>query len=204
MKHTILKTLQRSLIALSLAYSGAGLASTALPPGSGPVPLIGTPASVEADLAGGVVYDKVIPFVIRTPTGAVLFAGSLQNRVVKSNRAGHLHFYYRIRDTKPGLNGIVAKVETYSFASTPRIEVDWRPDGLGFVNPATAQRTVAPGAIVTFNFVRAGSMVMVGGNESKFFYVKSPALNYKLDGRTMIVLTTGQRAVIPSTANPIP
>jgi hypothetical protein len=176
-------------------------ASVGLPVGAGPVFLPGSTAALEADLGGPVVSDQVIPFRILNRAGALLFMGQLQNRVVKSSRSGVLHFYYRIRDTKQGLNGIIRSIISKSFVTTPSIQVDWRPDGLGSVNPIEAQRSLRDGSLVQFNFDIA-DMVMVGGTESKFFYIKTTAQNFNLKGQTKILLTSGD-SVLLNTAAPL-
>lgn len=193
----ILKTLRFGLLAFSLAalaYQSASSASVALPPGSGPTALVGTTALGESDLGGTVLYDKLLPFSIRGPGGAILFVGSLQNRVVKSARTGTLHFYYRIRNTKAGLNGIIKEVITNRFNQFPDLMVDWRPDGLGNVNPFSAERSPGAGTQISFSFNPTGSPILVGGEESKFFYIKTKAKKHLLNGRTMIHLTTGEMA----------
>jgi hypothetical protein len=177
-------------------------ASEFLPAGAGPILLPGTTVAVEADLAGTVIHDKLIPFRIASAAGALLFEGVLQNRVVKG-ATGDLHFYYRIRDTKAGLNGIIRYVTTASYAATPMLSVDWRPDGLGTISPKSVQRSAAPGAIIRFEFVNGGPQVLVGGRESKFFYLKTVrASQFKELGSTRIQLVTGQavslRTVIPA------
>lgn len=179
-------------IALLALNSTELFASQFLPAGAGPVLLPGTTVAAEADLAGTVIHDKLIPFRIVSAAGALLFEGVLQDRVVKGNN-GDLHFYYRIRDTKAGLNGIIRYVTTISYAATPMLSVDWRPDGLGTINPISVQRSGAPGSTVRFEFPNAGAQVLVGGRESKFFYLKTVrASNFRESGSTRIQLLTGQ------------
>lgn len=189
---------------LALAFTSTVLASTAhivayasvaLVPGVAPVALPGTTAAAEADLAGVVVEDNVLPFSISNAAGALLFEGKLQNRVVRSSSTGDLHFYYRVRDTTPGLNGIVKNVVTTSFQAMPRILADWRIDGLGNINPVEASRSSGLGHHIQFAF-DTSSNVLVGGAESKFFFVKTHAQKYKNTGKTRIVLTTGDSTVL--------
>ncbi len=195
----ILKTLRFGIFAFSmaaLAYQSVSSASVALPPSSPPTALVGATVAAEADLAGTVLYDKLLPFTIRGAGGAVLFVGTLQNRVVRSTRTGTLHFYYRIRDTKAGLNGVVKEVKTYGFQGFSEIAVDWRPDGLGAINPFSAERSAGAGSFITFNFSPTGGTVLVGGEESKFFYIKTAAKRFLLNGRTMVILAGGQIATL--------
>lgn len=189
-----------TIIFVMVAFACKNLyASVPLPAGAGPVLLPGSTAAAEADLAGTVVHDKLIPFRIASAAGALLFQGVLQNRVVKS-ASSDLHFYYRIRDTKPGLNGIIKTITTISYAAAPVLSVDWRPDGLGTIKPKSAQRSAAPGGTIRFEFDIAGP-VLVGGTESKFFYLKTARVaNFKESGNTRIQLASGEAVVLRTAA----
>lgn len=205
MKQNILNSIRLGALAIVtgiLSYNSVSSASVLLPPGSGPTVLVGATAAAEADLGGVVLYDKLLPFTIRGPGGAVLFVGQLQNRVVQSSRTGTLHFYYRIRDTKRGLNGVMEELRTYGFQKMSPLFADWRPDGLGTVHPHTAERSPGAGAIIAFNFDPTGSMALVSGMESKFFYLKTSAKRYVISGRTSLRLTSGQTVNL-QTAMPI-
>ncbi|GIL16930.1 MAG: hypothetical protein BroJett040_06810 [Oligoflexia bacterium] len=194
-----MKNLKMILSIFILGFvSSFAQASQLLTSGAGPIPLPGTAAISESDLAGTVIRDELIPFRIMSPAGALLFQGVLQDRVVKSSADGELHFYRRIRDTKAGLNGIIRSVQIKSFATSPMVYVDWRPDGLGDVAPKTAQRSALPGTVIQFNFLPA---ILVGGKESKFFYMKTRASNFAVTGLTRIELTTGHAAIL-RTAEP--
>lgn len=185
----------RALISVSLLFFTTLLeASVLLIPGGGPLPLAGTTAAAEADLAGVVVHDAVHPFRIVNAAGALLFEGKLQDRVVKSNRGGVLHFYSRIRDTTAGLNGIVDKVFRINFGVTPKVAVDWRSDGLGTVPPGFASRSGGIGDALAYWF--APGQILVGGSESRFFFAKTRSTQYDLKGRTIIRLTTGDSVTL--------
>lgn len=180
-------------------FAASAQASVALPPGGAPIALPGASVALEADLAGTVIRDSLIPFRITNPAGALMFEGKLQNRVVRSARTGLLHFYYSIRDTRPGLNGIVKSVVTKSFDSSSLILADWRRDGLGSVNPIRAQRSSAAGEVLKFDFDTT-SNVLVGGRTSRFFFVKAKVQNYHTEGKTYIQLTTGDIATLTTFA----
>lgn len=184
------------VVIVMLGLTGRTLfASQFLPAGAGPLLLAGSTAMAEADLAGTVIHDKLIPFRIASAAGALLFQGVLQNRVVKSAN-GDLHFYYRIRDTKAGLNGIIRTITTVSFNTSPMLSVDWRPDGMGTINPKTAQRSAAPGTTVRFEF-ETRRQPLVGGLESKFFYLKTVRMaHFEERGSTRIQLATGEATVV--------
>lgn len=174
-------------------------ASVVLPPGGAPVFLPGASVAAEADLAGTIIRDDVIPFRITNAAGALLFEAKLQNRIVRSARTGLLHFYYRIRDTRPGLNGIVKSVFTKSFDSSSVILADWRFDGLGVVNPIQGQRSPSLGEVLKFNF-NTTLNVLVGGRDSRFFFVKTKDQSFHKRGKTTIQLTTGDSATLTTVA----
>jgi hypothetical protein len=183
--------------ALSLLASLPASASVWLVPGAAPAFLPGSTAAAEPDLAGVVQEDKLVPFSIFGAGRALLFEGKLQARVVRSNVTGLLHFAYRIRDTRPGLNGIVQSVWVESFPTnvTPRVAADWRPDGLGQVAPRFASRSVSSGSLVRYDF-DAMNDVLVGGRESRFFYLKTLAKNVKPGGKVFIRLSTGNTVAL--------
>lgn len=201
MKHSFVNKFRVSLamIALSaMALSSVSSASVAIPPGSGPTNLVGATAAAESDLAGTVLYDKLIPFKIMGARGVLLFAGNLQNRVVKSSRTGNLHFYYRIRDTKSGLNGVVEDLRTQGYQNVNPLLADWRPDGLGTIHPDTVERSPGAGALVNFNFIPRAGMILVGGLDTKFFYLKTSYKKFAPGGHTQIRLKSGESVMLPT------
>jgi hypothetical protein len=198
MKKHILSFIFFSTTLIGLAAS----ASVNLPHGA-TVAVPGATASAEIDLAGGVVVDNLIPFKIVTSGGAVLYQGNLQNRVVRSTSTGQLHFYYRIRDTAAGLSGKVLGVSTQNFRVPPRIATSYRVDGLGTVAPVSATRS-ANGAQVIFRFPAQGQGMLIAGQSSKFFELKTTAKNYNKDGLTRITLTTGESVVLKTVQPAVP
>ena len=185
-----------AIVALSVAE-----ASVLLPDGAVGVPLPGTTAAAEPDLAGTVLHDELIPFVIRDAAGNTLFGGVLQNRAVRS-RTQLVHFYYRIRDTAPGLPGRIVRVDTVDFPGT--IYVDYRIDGLGTVAPREAGRA---GERVKFFFAGRPTVVapaplgLLAGTESRFFFVKGVYYSFGPGGSTTLVLAAGQQVTL-STVRP--
>ncbi|MEY4615215.1 MAG: hypothetical protein RJB66_175 [Pseudomonadota bacterium] len=201
MNQFITKKIRSSVLAValsSMAFASVGAASVALPPGTGPTNLVGATTAAESDLAGVVLHDKLIPFKILGLGGVVLFAGTLQNRVVKSNQTGNLHFYYRIRDTKSGLNGVVRHLQTQGFHNVNPLLADWRPDGLGTIHPDTAERSPGAGNIVRFNFIPHAGMVFSGGLDTKFVYLKTMYKKFASGGHTQIRLKTGESVMLPT------
>ncbi len=207
------RTLFRPLLGILLLLVGItssnAQASMLLAPGA-TVPLPGSTAAAEPDLAGIVIHDALIDFVIKNASGALLCRGQLQNRVVRSNPAPiarlmpFLHFYYRIRGVSSpataALLGRIRRVETIRFAGFDPLRVDFRPDGLGSVPPRRAIRNALPGQLVVFDFQEPP---LPCGVESRFFFIKTSALAFAPSGRTRIVLTTGESVVL-ETAAPAP
>lgn len=171
-------------------FACAALTATAsavpLPPGA-TVPL---PGSNEGGL---VIHDELIPFVINAPTGGPLFAGTLQNRVVRLNSTGRLSFGYFIRDTQPGLNGVVVALETIDFSGF-FTNVDFDPTGLGTVAPNQASRS-ASGVTVEFDFL---SPELFSGQESEFCVIRTDADCFRDGGRTTIRLIGGPSVTLPT------
>lgn len=173
------------------------VASVALPPGAR-VRLLGTTAAAEPDLAGVVLHDRLIPFVIRNAAGAPVFAGRLQDRVVRSSATGHLHFYYRIRDTQPNLPGhlVVAGVQPTAWGS---LAVDWRQDGLGAAAPVEARRAAGAADKISFHFA---APVIPGPIESRFFFIKTDATAFAPGGTTVVLLVSTGETVLLDTTHP--
>jgi hypothetical protein len=161
-----------------------GLQQTALavnvPAGGGAVPLPGSTAAVNLDLAGPIIEDVKRPFSV----GGV--KGYLQDRVVRSNNTGLLYFYYRVvlEATSIGRITVVRKAGFGPAAHT--IDSDWRIDGLGIRQPSAAQRS-ADGNWVSFNHVTTS----IGpGESSRFVYIGAGTKLYKLSGQTLLVYKT--------------
>lgn len=161
---------------------------------------ISVPALTDAgfpNLGGAVIYDELVPFTLRGRDGPVLCTGNLQERVVRSTNTGELDFYYRVRDTA-GV-GAVAAIDSSSFAGLP-VSVGFRTDGLGTVSPQAAERSAAPGALITFEF---GSHPVSCANhqESQFMLISTGATNFVAGGKADIFSTTGVKfsiaAVMP-------
>ncbi len=190
------------LAALLLAISTSeALASLRLSPG-GAITLLGTTAATESDLAGDVLRDNLSDFAIKDASGTLVFQGKLQNRVVRSRATGRLHFYYRVRDTMPGLPGVIARITTCCFGSDP-VAVDYRTDGLGTVSWTSAKRPAAQPQEVLLYFGLPG---LPAGAESRFVHIKTGATGFAADGKTQILgrLSTSESATIFETLSPAP
>lgn len=174
--------LMTSIAATALAVS------ILLPPG-GSLGVPATTAATEPSLAGPEIHDAVLPFTIRSATGAVVCAGQLQNRVVRSSSTGLLDFYYRIRATVGP--GAISRTATARFSGIP-LRVAYRADGLGTVAPQAATRSPAPGALITFEFDPALSCAK--HQESRFMLIRTPAKSFVTGGSTGVIATTGAHA----------
>ncbi len=190
-----------AILALELVVAiGAVQASQILRIRTFEVSLPGTTATTEPDLAGVVLHDAAIGFQIRGADGGLLYQGILQNRVVRANSTGRLHFYYRIRNTVGGLPGRVSRITTEDFSGFDPLYVGYRLDGLGVVAPKSAYRGPDPGALVGFNFASPG---LVGGTESRFFFVKTGAAAFGPGGVTTLWLDVVHHTSVP-TIRPVP
>ncbi|HVH68383.1 MAG TPA: hypothetical protein VM716_10980 [Gemmatimonadales bacterium] len=185
---------------MNLAKSVAGALLIGLVPVSAvlvPGATISVPSSTaatEPDLTGVVLHDSLIPFVILDSLRRVVCRGRLQDRVVRSNQTGLLHFYYRIRGDRRRQRGRIRSGVTLSFGLAT-LSVGYRLDGLGVVNPTSATRTADT---VQFDFKSPLSC----GAESRFFFIKTNAKNFG-PGQTALVLSGGQSVTL-NTVAPVP
>ncbi|MHB8455990.1 MAG: VPLPA-CTERM sorting domain-containing protein [Acidiferrobacterales bacterium] len=176
-----------SLFATMLALvaslaSGGAQASVILPGGS--IALSGTTESADLQLAGVVLQDVRVPFLINLGDGNAI-SGQVQDRVVRESSSGTLDFYYRIFNYSysTGSIGLVGR-DNYSGLTT---NVDWRIDGLGTVAPTRASRS-SSGSNVMFDFL---THQIAPSEQSRFFFISTNATNYNYNGTgTLIGLDT--------------
>ncbi len=164
------------------------------------VALPGTTAAAEGDLAGTVLHDAVINFQIRGTGGGLLYQGILQNRVVRADSTGRLHFYYRVWATVGGLPGRIVRITTEDFSGFDPLYVGYRLDGSGIVPPKSAYRGPDPGALVGFNF---GSPGLAGSAGSRFFFIKTGASGFGPGGITTLWVDGLHHTPVP-TVRPVP
>lgn len=186
--------------ALVLSATAVALAvSVPLPPG-GSITVPATTPAAEPDLAGTIIHDVSLPFTIKK-NGAVLCAGQLQNRVVRSSKGGGLDFYYRIRRTSG--QGAINRIETTNFSSAA-FNVAYRKDGLGTVPPQRATRSPAAGARITFALTDP-TLSCAQHRESRFILIKTalavPVINptvrgFIAGGSTRLFTTKGESASV--------
>jgi len=180
-------------VVLMFSLAATALAVSILLPPGGSVAVPATTAATEPSLAGGVIHDALLPFTIKSASGAVVCAGQLQDRVVRSNTTGQLDFYYRIHATTGP--GAIGRTSTASFSSLP-LRVGYRTDGLGTVAPKVAARSAAPGAQMTFSFDPALSCAR--HQESRFILIRTPAKKFVAGGSTRVIATTGVLVSLPT------
>lgn len=94
----------------------------------------GMTGAARPELRGVVLNDNLIPFEIRNATNQIIFAGKVQNRVVRSSRTGTLEFAFFIRDTTPGLPGRITEVRRDGFGGW-KIDANYSLDSMGTIGP---------------------------------------------------------------------
>jgi hypothetical protein len=134
------------------------------------LPLPGTSAAVEPDLAGTVVRDKLMPFAIAGASTPV--SGTLQVRVVR-NAAGKLAFYWKINNSAES-KGAVTSLSLTGFPKQP-YDGNWRKDGLGVIPPSSVAGTISPIDLKTWICGFCFKTPVKPGESSRFFFLRSDA-----------------------------
>ncbi len=181
------------VVAFGPGVAGQHVMAAMLPPGVS-VPLVGVDGGSGP---GTVIHDALIPFEIHGVGGALLYKGTLQDRVVRSDASGTLSFEPRIRDTQGGLNGMIATVAPRNFA-TFLTDVEYSTTSLGTEGPDRARRSF-DGSVVSFDFL---DPPLYSGVESRFMFIKTEATAFGPGGVTVIRLQTGE-SVLLDTMQPI-
>jgi hypothetical protein len=159
------------------------------------VALNGTTSAARPELAGVVLQDNLIPFTITDASNTVVFQGTVQDRVVRSNVTGALHFYFFIRDTDPTQSGSIVAVSRTGFG-TGSTDVDYRTDGLGDIGPDLALRIFGPGE-VDFDF---WDNPIPAGLESLFTFVVTRATDFAQSGTLTLYTDDGSSVTLPCAA----
>lgn len=181
-------TNQGQLVVYGFLASPTGLTAAS----SIPVPAL--TAAGDPNLGGVVQYDQLVPFTLQDANGNLECTGNLQERVVTSSNTGDLDFYYRVRDTSGP--GSVASISTSSFAGMP-VGVGYRTDGLGTVAPTTADRSAAPGGLITFDF-SSHPISCAAQEESQFILISTAVTSYESGGQADIISTDGVDFSMPA------
>jgi len=183
-----LRTLRLSVAASTLGAVCAHGQSVPLPPGSLSVPLPGTTAIAEPDVAGPIIADQLISFTgLDNATGGIAITGTLQDRVVRETLTGNLDFYGHITLTDFGNNlGAIDSIGMGSFAGFT-VDANFRTDGLGVQGPNAASRS-SDGSEVAWYFESPLRLGALGGaSESLFFFAQTDAKNFDNNGSARIV-----------------
>jgi hypothetical protein len=163
------------------------------------VSLGGTTAAARPELAGVVLWDKLIDFEIRNAAGDLIFKGRLQDRIAKSDVSGALSFGILIRDTQPNLPGVITTVTRGNFANVST-DVEYRVDGMGHIGPKEADRN-ADGGEITFRFEKGR---LHAGNDSRSFFILTDATEYSPELGSTILRTADGSSVRLVTSAPRP
>lgn len=184
--HTLLRNFSVAAVLVCLPTFAA-----AVPLGFGDtVPLAGTTAAAEPDLAGTVRNDNVISdFIHIGPTTIFAIGAELQNRVVESSSDGTMIFAPRLSTTfnNTGGNFLVDRLVLYNFGDFD-VDVNYRTDGLGDRGPTSASRS-ADGNTLTFDygFPLVGSNLFQNPQEDSYFLsLNTDATAFSLDGHISV------------------
>ncbi|MBX3352414.1 MAG: hypothetical protein KF684_05725 [Phycisphaeraceae bacterium] len=178
-----------------LCVAGASAHAAPLPPGSNDVFLPGTSFAGQPVLVGPAVASATQPFQIFSGGGALLFQGELVQIVRRSNATNTLGFYYAIRNTVSGLNGVVARVEAEPFTGVA-VDANWMTDSVGLAMPNFADRN-GSGSIINYDFL---TPPFFSGAESRIFLAFTDATEVNDDGFVTIYLTGGESVTLPAFA----
>jgi hypothetical protein len=154
----------------------AGLAvaapALAVPTGVVPfeLPLPGTTAAAEPNLAGTVVSDQLVPFANGSASTPV--SGTVQVRVVR-NAAGTLAFYWKINNSAAS-KGDVQSLTFSGFAKVP-YDANWRKDGLGTVAPSSVVGFYSQADLKTWLVGFSFKTPVKPGESSRFLFLRSQA-----------------------------
>lgn len=201
-------TLSRTAVAVALALASTAALAVPVAPGS-VVAVGGTTSAARPELAGLVLADTLRPFSIALSIPGHSITGVVQDRIVKSDVDGTLHFYTRVLDVNysfpagAGLAFCCTGVSGFGRANFEgwATDMDWRIDGLpeapdSFTAPAFATRS-DPGSTAGFYFGTlddSGPLPgVVGGADSKFALIATDAYHYDAKGTMNVYWWTGSQ-----------
>ena len=145
-----------------------------------------TTSAQEPDLAGTVLADRLQPFTINGSAGGVA-TGTIQERVVRSDDTGLLHFYSRVLfDQVSGFEAgsYVEWLNLDSAATGDPLAVGRRPDGVG--SPTSSLYDLAVAGQSRFDFNLLNLDPANAGFSTQFHYLKTDAANYALTGQLQL------------------
>lgn len=110
----------------------------------------------------------------------VIWSGVLRNQVVRESATGKLAFYYQITSVSSNTNNITGLFTFMGAQSAPHLQgsldVNWRSDMNGTVNPSTAQN--AFGSYILFSLQPTQ---LAPGQTSRWFYIRTNAVNFAMN-----------------------
>jgi hypothetical protein len=152
------------------------------------VALTGTAVEHVPALAGQVLQDKLrdVDFADRA-SGQQIASAKVQDRVVRANDTGRLHFYFRVMEFERDPPDLTVTLVSRGPFWSPPLDVDYRVDGLGEVGPATA--TWAPSSSeLQFSFLPPAEITPE--KLSRFVYVRGAATDFVEAGLITLALST--------------
>lgn len=166
-----------------IALAAPAHAASTIIAGPGSYGVGATTSAEEPDLAGVVLEDRLQPFTINGADGG-LVTGVIQERVVRSDVTGFLHFYHRVTlETIEGFD-IGSYIEWLDFdpvATGDPLAVGRRTDGLG--SPTGSSYDLAATGQSRFDFNLLDLDPANAGFSTQFHYVKTNATHYALTGQ---------------------
>ena len=169
-----------------LAFAAPAHAASVLIGGPGNYPAPSTTVAEEPDLAGVVIADRLQPFTINGAAGGVA-TGTIQERVVRSDLTGFLHFYHRVSlETISGF-GVGSYLEWLDLdpvATGNPLAVGRRSDGIG--SPTSSSYDLAGAGQSRFDFNLLDLDPAEAGFTTQFHYIKTNATNYALTGQARL------------------
>jgi hypothetical protein len=145
-----------------------------------------TTLAQEPDLAGTVLADRLQPFTVNGSAGGVL-TGTIQERVVRSDDTGFLHFYHRVLfDDVSGFaaGSYIEWLNLDSTATGDPLAVGRRSDGVG--SPTSSSYDLAVAGQSRFDFNLLNLDPTNAGFSTQFHYLKTNATNYALTGQLQL------------------
>lgn len=176
------------LFAFAAALGFAAPAHAASTPigGPGSYGVGATTVVQEPDLAGLVIADRLQPFTINGAAGG-LVTGTIQERVIRSDATGFLHFYHAVTlETISGFE-LGSYIEWLNFdpiATGSPLAVGRRPDGIG--SPTSSSYDLAGTGQSRFDFNLLDLDPANSGFTTQFHYLKTNATNYALTGQLQV------------------
>jgi hypothetical protein len=169
--------------AAAIVLAAPAHAASTIIAGPGSYGVGATTAAEEPDLAGVVLEDRLQPFTIDGAAGG-LVTGVIQERVIRSDVTGFLHFSYRVTLETISSFGIGSYLEWLDLdpvATGDPLAVGRRTDGLG--SPTSSNYDLAAAGQSRFDFNLLDLDPANAGFTTQFHYIKTNATNYALTGQ---------------------